>query len=157
MIVYQPYTAISCCPPQFNSIHCMRSMMWETALLGSVAFSSPWSPWWEVFCTITVILLSSQEGRLSFSSVKPPPCQWCAKTPSQLNGCVCVRVHHWWSFHGSRKQTSPFVRKKYCWTKRLHHNVTTDVKKQPPRRAAMPRIFFTYCDCYCYYYYFCKY
>ena len=31
--------------------------------------------------------------------------------------------------------------------------MTTDVKKQPPRRAAMPRIFFTYCDCYCYYYY----
>ena len=58
MIVYQPYTAISCCPPQFNSIHCMRSMMWETALLGSVAFSSPWSPWWEVFCIRTVILLS---------------------------------------------------------------------------------------------------
>ena len=107
-------------PIQFNSIHCMRSMMWETALLGSVAFSSPWSPWWEVFCIRTVIILSphKKDDVMSFSSVKPPPCQWCAKTPSQLNGCVCVRVHHWWSFHGSRKQTSPFVRKKYCWTKR---------------------------------------
>ena len=54
MIVYQPYTAISCCPPLKYSIHCMRSMMWEI------------SPPWE--CCIFISMITMMGSLLYYTS-----------------------------------------------------------------------------------------